>query len=137
MQTLKVAYTGADLDYTKASMLARQAAQSHAMQDPAIMAWHQHSSHAQSPGFDGANPATWWEKYGAGNGGRMEVTVGDEFDFVLMDAGGYEKVDSLPVRNLIAHDGQEYICLAPMLGDSKSPNPRACIPIDEWAADQY
>jgi hypothetical protein len=107
------------------------------MADPAIMAWHRHSTHAMSPQYDGANPDSWWEKYGFGNGGRMGVTVADEFDFVLMDTRGFETVDRPPIRNLIDKDGQEYICLTPMLGDGAIPNAGACVPLDEWMADQY
>lgn len=137
MQNLRIDYQGSDLTFAKASLLAKSAAMENSMQKPAIIAWHQHSSHAMSPNYDGANPASWWEKYGEGNGGRMEVMVGNEFDFVLMDTRGYETVDHLPIRNLVAEDGQEYICLAPMLGDSRVPIERACVPIDEWAANQY
>ncbi len=137
MQNLRIDYPGSDLTFAKASLMARNAAMEYSMQSPTIIAWHQHSSHAMSPSYDGANPASWWEKYGEGNGGRMEVSVGDEFDFVLMDSRGYETVDQLPIRNLVAEDGREYICLAPMLGDSCVPVEEACVPIDEWAANQY
>lgn len=137
MQNLHIDYQGSDLTYAKASLLAKSAATQHKMHSPAIIAWHQHGSNAMSPSYDGANPASWWEKYGAGNGGDMEVSVGNEFDFVLMDTEGYETVDQLPIRNLVAEDGQEYICLAPMLVDACTPIERACVPIDEWAANQY
>ncbi len=137
MENLHIDYQGTDLTFAKASLLARQAALAHDLRSPAIIAWHQHSNHAMSPNFDGADPASWWEKYGAGNGGRLEVSVGDEFDFVMMGTGGFETVDQLPVRNLIAADGREYICLAPMLDGSRTPTEAACIPIDEWAANQY
>lgn len=137
MQTLHIDYEGSDLTFDKASLLATRAAIDNSLHNPAIIAWHQHSSHAVSPSFDGANPDTWWEKYGAGNGGDIEVSVGDEFDFVLMDTRDFETVDQLPVRNLVAEDGKEYICLAPMLGEGRVPVEKACVPIDEWAANQY
>lgn len=137
MHNLHIDYPGSDLTFAKASLLAKNAAMDSSMQSPVIIAWHQHSSHAMSPNYDGANPASWWAKYGEGNGGRMEVSVGDEFDFVLMDSRGYQTVDPLPIRNLVAEDGQEYICLAPMLDDGCVPNEKACVPIDEWAANQY
>lgn len=137
MQNLHIDYQGTALTFAQASQLAKSAAMENSMQSPAIIAWHQHSNHAMSPSYDGANPASWWEKYGEGNGGRMEVSVGDEFDFVLMDTRGFETVDQLPIRNLVAEDGNEYICLAPMLGDGCVPVDKACVPIDEWAANQY
>jgi hypothetical protein len=137
MQNLHVDYSGSDLTYAKASLLAKHAAMENSMHSPAIIAWYQHSSQAMSPSYDGANPASWWEKYGEGNGGRMEVSVGEEFDFVLMDTQGFETVDQLPVRNLVAENGQEYICLSPMLGDGCVSLEQACVPLDEWAANQY
>jgi hypothetical protein len=137
MQNLHVEYPGSDLTYSKASLLAKRAAMENNMHSPVIIAWHQQSSHAMSPSYDGANPASWWEKYGAGNGGRMEVSVGNEFDFVLMDTRGFETVDQLPIRNLVAENGQEYICLSPMLGEGCAPIDKACVPLDEWTANQY
>lgn len=137
METIRIDYQGTDLSFAKALQLARGAAMAQRMQEPAVLAWHQRSSHAMSPSYDGADPSSWWEKYGAGNGGRLEISVGDEFDFVVMETRGFETVDQLPLRNLVAEDGQEYICLAPMLGDARTPSARACVPIDEWAADQY
>jgi hypothetical protein len=70
MQNLHIDYPGTDLNFAKASLLAKQAARENHMHVPTIIAWHQHSTHAMSPSFDGANPVSWWEKYGAGNGGR-------------------------------------------------------------------
>ena len=137
MESIRIDYQGADLNFAKAIQLAKGVAMEQRMQEPAVLAWHQRSSHAMSPSYEGANPASWWEKYGAGNGGRLEISVGDEFDFVVMETRGFESVDPLPIRNLVGQDGQEYICLAPMLGNASTPNARACVPIDEWAADQY
>lgn len=137
MHNLRVDYQGSDLTFEKASLLAKSVAMENRMQSPAIISWHQHSNHAMSPSYDGANPGSWWAKYGEGNGGRMGVSVADEYDFVLMDTRGYETVDRLPIRNLVAEDGQEYICLTSLLGEGCVPIERACVPIDEWAANQY
>ncbi|EFK94927.1 hypothetical protein LDC_3073 [sediment metagenome] len=46
------------------------------MQEPTIIAWHQSSDQAVPPVYDGADPDSWWAKYGAGNGGRLEVCWG-------------------------------------------------------------
>jgi hypothetical protein len=37
---------------------------------------------------------------GAGNGGKLEICVGDDFQFVMMDARGYETLGEMPLRNL-------------------------------------
>jgi hypothetical protein len=138
MQNLHVNYQGADLTFNQASLMAKAAAASEShMQSPTIVAWHQHSNHAMSPSYDGADPSSFWEKYGSGNGGRLAVTVGDEYDFVMMETGGFETVGQIPVRNLIANDGKEYVCLSPMLGDHGASIEKACVPLDEWIGNQY
>jgi hypothetical protein len=89
------------------------------------------------PYYDGADPDTWWEKYGEGNGGRLEVSVGDEFCFVMMDTRAFERVGQLPLRNLADADGNQFMCWTPLLGNSTTPNMQACNPLDDWTADQY
>jgi hypothetical protein len=136
MKEMHIDYSNSDLQYERASILARDAARQNAMQDPTIMAWH--SGSTVSPAFPGGNPEGWWEKYGTGNGGTFEVSVGngDEYTFILMDAEGYETVDELPLRNLSDTQGTEYVCYSPMLqGDA--PTKEACYPLDDWTADQY
>ncbi|KAF0103644.1 MAG: hypothetical protein FD187_912 [bacterium] len=137
MQTLRVDYPDHNLTFAMASAMAKSAACDSQMQSPTIMAWHQHGTDSVSPSYDGIDPQSWWAKYGEGNGGRLEVTVGDQFDFILMETRGFETVGRLPVSNLVAEDGVEYICLTPLLGGSAKPNERACVPLDEWMADQY
>jgi hypothetical protein len=137
MQTLRVDYPEHDLTFAMASEMAKSAACDSQMQSPTIISWHQHGSDSVSPSYDGIDPQSWWGKYGAGNGGRLEVSVGDQYDFILMETRGYETVGRLPVSNLVAEDGVEYICLTPMLGDGARPSEHACVPLDEWMANQY
>jgi hypothetical protein len=90
------------------------------------------------PYFDGANPDTWWEKYGEGNGGRLEISVGDEYQFVLMDARGYETLGEMPLSNLSDEQGNQYLCFTPILGKtSNRPTAAACSNLDGWFPDQY
>lgn len=137
MQNVHIDHPGSNLDYAQASLLAKNAARENRMQEPVIVSWHQRGNDAMSPSYDGADPASWWAKYGEGNGGRLAVSVGDAFDFVMMDTRGYETVDQLPIRNLEDEDGRQYICLSPMLGDRCAPIEQACVPLDEWTANQY
>ncbi len=137
MQTIQVAQDDAAISYQQASRLALSAARENQMQDPTIIAWRQHGSNAASHLYEGADPATWWAKYGEGNGGNMDIKIGNSFDFILVDSQGYETIDQLPLRNIPGADGQEYICLTPLMGGEATPNARACVPIDEWMADQY
>jgi len=139
MRNVHVDYRGQSHDFQAASLLAKAAAKENQMKDPTIIAWHQSSRlGAMPPYYDGADPETWWEKYGEGNGGRLEVDVGDDYQFIMMDARGYETVGDLPLRNLTDRDGNPYLCYTPLQGmDSSVPRQDACILLDGWMADQY
>lgn len=137
MKNVHVAYRGEDLDFRRASLLAKDAARESEMQYPTIVSWHRHSNQTMSPYYDGANPDSWWEKYGEGNGGKLEVSVGGEYDFVLMDAQGYDILGRMPLRNLSDDSGNQYLCYAPILGPvTNTPSPEACTVLDGWLADQ-
>ena len=138
MRNIHIDYRGPDQGFQAASLLAKNAAKDDQMKDPTIIAWHQNSKLGNSPYYEGANPETWWEKYGEGNGGRLEVSVGDDYQFIMMDARGYETVGELPLRNLTDSRGNQYLCYTPMQGrDSAVPKQDACMLLDGWLADQY
>jgi hypothetical protein len=137
MINLHVDYSGKSLDYTMASQMALTRARANNMRQPAIVSWRQHGSHGFSPSFEGADEESWWAKYGQGNGGQADISVGEDFEFIVMESGGFETVHSLPLRNLKDASGAEYVCLSPMLDDSNTPRKDACSPLDEWTADQY
>lgn len=102
------------------------------------MAWHRTRQQDMPPFYDGADPDTWWAKYGAGNGGRLEICLGDDFQFVMMEARGYEKLGEMPLRNMADDQGNQYLCYAPMLDKAADkPTADACTCLDGWAADQY
>jgi len=137
MKNVHVDYQGAAPDFQRASLLAKSVAQENAMQQPTIVSWHQSSNQHMSPYYDGANPDSWWEKYGEGNGGKLEVSVGDEYGFVMMDTQDYETLGKMPLRNLSDEYGNHYLCLTPMLGLlDKKPSLAACTYLDGWLADQ-
>jgi hypothetical protein len=138
MKNLHIDYQGDALNFQSASLLAKGIARANQMQDPTIMSWHQSSGKAIPPIYDGADPDSWWAKYGAGNGGRLEVSVGDDYQFIMMDARGYETLGAMPLRNLSDTQGNQYLCYTPMLGKvSNKPTQDACIQLDGWLADQY
>ncbi|OYY94922.1 MAG: hypothetical protein B7Y41_05020 [Hydrogenophilales bacterium 28-61-23] len=138
MKNLHIDYQGDALNFHSASLLAKGLARVNQMQDPTIMAWHKNGDQATPPIYDGADPDSWWAKYGAGNGGKLEVCIGDEFQFVMMDARGYETLGAMPLRNLSDAQGNQYLCFTPMLGKtSNKPTAEACTSLDGWLADQY
>lgn len=125
------------LNFQGASLLAKNLAREMKLQDPTITAWHQNGD-AMPAYYDVANPHTWWEKYGEGNGGRLEVSVGDKYQFVMMDARGYDTLGTMPLRNLTDGQGNQYLCHTSLPGkDSSAPTLEACALLDGWYADQY
>ncbi len=138
MRNIHIDYQGKPPDYQRASLLAKDVARENQMKDPTIMAWHTDTGQGTPPFYDGADPDTWWEKFGEGNGGRLEVSVGDDFRFIMMDARGFETLGPMPLRNLSDDSGNQYLCYTPILGRASSePNPEACTVLDGWLADQY
>ena len=138
MRNLQIDYRGTDLNFQSASLLALNAAREERMQDPTIMAWHQSSDQDTPPVYDGADADTWWAKYGSGNGGRLEICVGEDYQFIMMDARGYEKLGDIPLRNLSDSKGNEYLCHTSTPGALADPlGSKSCAPLDSWAADQY
>ena len=138
MKNLQINYPGGTLNFQSASILAKQIAKENEVKEPTIISWHTQSDQHMSPYYDGANPDSWWEKYGEGNGGKLEVDVGDEYQFVMMDTQGYETPGDMPLRNLSDSSGNQYLCYTPMLGkSSRTPTPEACTYLDEWTADQF
>jgi len=137
MQSMHIDFPGQEQSFEIAHQLAREAARKHNMSDPTVITWHQRGSSNMAHAYDGANPDSWWSKYGQGNGGGLEISVGDRYEFVLMDTQGFETIDQLPIRHMVDDKGNGYICLAPMLGNKTTPDHAACMPLDEWMADQY
>lgn len=86
MRNLHVDYRSPYHGFQAVSLLAKDAAMENKMKDPTILAWHRSSALGDTPHYEGTNPETWCEKYGEGNGGRLEVSVGD-YQFIMMDAG--------------------------------------------------
>jgi len=138
MRNVHIDYQGDTLNFQSASLLAKGIARENQMHDPTIMAWHQSNDEAVPPIYDGADPDSWWAKYGAGNGGKLEVCIGDDYQFIMMDARAYETLGEMPLRNLSDGHGNEYLCYTPMLGKvSNNPTQEACTMLDGWAANQY
>lgn len=138
MRNVHTDYQGEDHIFKDASLIAKDIARENRMLDPTIMAWHRkNSDEASPPVYEGADADTWWKKYGEGNGGRLEVFVGEDYQFIMMDTRGYEKLGTMPLRNLKDGHGDEYVCLIPLLGKEEDmPTPEACTRLDGVATDQ-
>lgn len=123
--------------FDSARHLALEIAHANKIADPMIVAWHMRNNHEVSPSFEGGgHPESWWEKYGIGNYGELEVSISNSYDFVMTESAGAETLDEIPLRELKDEEGTTFICYTSMLGDSDRPNAAACTPTDEWLAKQ-
>lgn len=136
MRTIEVDVPMAEPNFRTASHLALEIAHANKMEDPMIVSWHAHRSGDMSPGFEGGNPDTWWEKYGKGNYGALEIIVSNAYDFVLTDSKGFQTLEGMPLRDLKDSAGTPYLCYSSMLKGADIPNAAACTPTDEWLAKQ-
>lgn len=122
--------------FEAARHLALEIALANHVEEPMIVSWRSHRDDVVSPHFEGGNPEGWWEKYGKGNYGELEINVSNAYDFVVTDSRGYDTLDEMSLRSLNDSAGNAFICYSSMLGDSRTPNTSACIPTDEWLAKQ-
>ena len=79
MRNIHTEYQGEDHSFVNASHLAKQSASENQMLDPTIMARHQSGGRGTPALYDGADPETWWAKYYPGNGGKLEIYVGEDY----------------------------------------------------------
>lgn len=136
MKSLYITPPHKGTSFHDAMRMAMIEAHAQSIRHPAVLSWHDRIHHGFSPGFEGADEALWWEKYGEGHGGKLMVNVGDEYEFIVTDVAGFDTPHAIPIRNLSDEEGNEYLCFTPMLDDTGRPRPDACIPLDEWMAKQ-
>lgn len=136
MRTIEVDVPMTKPNFQTASHLALEIAHANEMDDPMIVSWRAHDNKVMSPGFEGGNPDTWWEKYGKGNHGALEINISNAYDFVLTDSHGFETLEGMPLRDLKDSAGNPYLCYSSMLKGANLPNDAACTATDEWLAKQ-
>ena len=132
MLNVHTEYQGEDHDFESASLLGKNVAKENQMLDPTIMAWHKGSGQHMPALYDGADPETSRAKCGAGNGGKLEVNVGNDHQFIMVDTSGHEKLGEMPLRKLSDGQGDDYLCLTPLVGKkANSPTQEACTHLED------
>lgn len=135
MKATHINYTGMDLDYRTASRLAATLADKDPnLIDPVMVAWHDKKASRMSPVIEGANINTRWHDYGESHGGRLEIDINGEFDFIFADSSAFEPYGPSPYINLHDKNGNEYLCQISALRDSHDPRKEACVVLDEWTS---
>lgn len=135
MKEAHINYSGIDLNYMKASALAASLADSdEKLIEPVMVAWHDKKAARMSPTIEGCDINTSWHDYGASHGGKLEVDVNGEYDFIFGDSSAFEPYGPSPYINLWDKSGNEYLCQINALRDPRNPSKEACVPLDDMTS---
>jgi len=135
MKAAHINYSGMELDYRTASGLAASFADKDPhIVEPVMVAWHDKKASRMSPVIEGGDINTRWHDYGESHGGKLEVDVNGEFDFIFADSSAYEPYGPSPYINLHDQSGHEYLCQINALRDPHNPSQEACVELDEWTS---
>jgi hypothetical protein len=138
MKEAHISISGMDMDYRTAKGLAAAFADKVTnIVDPVMVAWHDKKAARMSPVIEGADINTRWHDYGQSHGGRLEVDVNGEFDFIFADSSAFEEYGPSPYVNLHDQLGNEYICLTSSLRHPHNagiPSKEACVQLDEYTS---
>lgn len=138
MRTAHISHSGNDLDFKMASMLAMTFADKDTdIIDPVVVAWFDKKTARMSPVLEGCAIETSWHDYGVSHGGKLEVDVNNEYDFIFGDSSAFEPYGPSPYINLRDQRGNEYLCQTNALHDPhnpKMPSKEACTRLDEWTS---
>jgi hypothetical protein len=135
MKTAHINYSGMELDYRTASSLATSFADKDPLIiEPVMVAWHDKKASRMSPVIEGGDINTRWHDYGESHGGKLEVDINGEFDFIFADSSAYEPYGPSPYINLHDKRGNEYLCQINALRDPHNPSREACVELDDWTS---
>lgn len=135
MKAAHINYSGMELDYRTASGLAASFAEKDPLIiEPVMVAWHDKKASRMSPVIEGGDLNTRWHDYGESHGGKLEVDVNGEFDFIFADSSAYEPYGPSPYINLHDKRGKEYLCQINALRDPQNPSKEACVELDDWTS---
>ena len=131
MKDINVTLSGVDMSYKMASLIAHTIAQEINGKEPIVVAWHDKPQSRMSPVIEGADIHTRWHDYGESHGGKLEVDVNGDYDFIFSDAGEYESGFPSPYVSVHDAQGQEFLCQINALKDPKKPGEDACVKIGD------
>lgn len=135
MKQAHINYTGMNLDYKMASGLALSFAdRDREIIDPVMVAWRDRKAARMSPVIPDCNVETGWHDYGVSHGGKLEIDVNGEYEFIFGDSSAFEPYGPSPFINLHDAKGNEYLCQINALRDLRNPSKEACVVLDEWTS---
>jgi hypothetical protein len=102
--------------------------------DPVMVAWRDRKAARMSPVIPDCNVETGWHDYGVSHGGKLEIDVNGEYEFIFGDSSAFEPYGPSPFINLRDAKGNEYLCQINALRDAHDPSKEACVVLDEWTS---
>jgi hypothetical protein len=135
MKSAHINYSGVNLDYKTASVLAASFAdKDRDIIDPVMVAWHDRKASRMSPVIEGGNLDSRWHDYGESHGGKLEIDINGDYDFIFADSSAFEPYTPSPYINLQDKNGNEYLCQINALRDPHNPSKEACVVLDDWTS---
>jgi hypothetical protein len=135
MKEVHINYSGMNLDYKVASGLAASLATKELdLSEPVMVAWHDKKDSRMSPVIEGGDINTRWHDYGESHGGKLEVDINGEYDFIFADSSAFEPYGPSPLISLHDNHGNEYLCQINALRDPHNPSMEACVALDDWTS---
>jgi|MTBAKMStandDraft_1061839.scaffolds.fasta_scaffold00005_242 hypothetical protein len=130
MRDININLSGVDMSYKMASTIASTIANAMDGSEPIMVAWHDKTSSRMSPVIEGGDINSRWHDYGASHGGKLEISVNGDFDFIFADSSGFESLGSTSLVSLHDTAGNEYLCQINALRDPKHPTEEACVRLE-------
>lgn len=130
MRELNVNLSGMEVDYAMASRVAAAIAREMNGKEPVMVAWHDKLHARMSPVIEGGDINTRWHDYGASHGGKLQVDINGDYDFIFTDAGRFESPGPSPLVNLHDKAGNQYLCTSSALRDPNNPTEEACVRLE-------
>lgn len=127
MRDINVNVSGVDVSYELARRVAATVAGATDGQEPIMVAWHDKPHSRMSPAIEGGDIHTRWHDYGESHGGKLQVDINGDYDFIFADASSYESLGPSPLINVHDQAGNEYLCAINALRDPKHPTEEACV----------
>lgn len=108
METISVSTENQMTDFSDARRQAVGKA-AELLSDPVIIAWKDDHTGHFAPEIPGGTDDRWHD-YGESNGGKLEMTVGDDFHFIFSEAADFDEPD-LNLSTINEKDGTTVLCL--------------------------
>lgn len=133
MRDVHISLSGVDMSYKMASTIANSVANAMNGSEPIMVAWHDKTTSRMSPAIEGADINTRWHDYGASHGGKLEIDINGDFDFIFAESSGFESLGPTSLVSLHDMAGNEYLCQINALRDPKHPTEEACVRLEGLA----